>query len=76
MSAARQGRSDASPPPRIEMTPELVELAAQAKGERPFVPRDDLEVLAALSEYKFWKLPAERRLALGFYLTAKKAKAA
>jgi hypothetical protein len=57
------------------MTPELIELAAQAKGEHPFVARDDLEELAGLSEFKFWKLPAERRLALGFYLTARKVRA-
>lgn len=59
------------PPPKLEMTPELEELAAQARGEHPFVVRDDLEELSELPGSKRFKLPADRRLALGFYVTAK-----
>lgn len=56
----------------IVVTDEIEELKAQAEGRRSFVENETYEALAALDLAEYRKLDAETRLALGYYLTAKR----
>jgi len=56
----------------IVLTDDLAELKAQAEGKRPFRECKALEALAALDLDKYRQLDATTRLALGYYLTAKR----
>jgi hypothetical protein len=56
----------------IELTDKLAELKAQAEGKRPFVENRILEALASLDMAEYRRLDAVTKLALGYYLTAKR----
>ncbi len=56
----------------IELTSDLAELKAQAEGKRPFRENRILEALASLDMAEYRRLDATTRLALGYYLTAKR----
>jgi hypothetical protein len=51
---------------------ELRRLRAMADGSKPFVRAGLWEKLAALSVYKYNKLPPRERLGLGYYLAAQR----
>lgn len=48
------------------------ELRAQAEGSRPFVEREHYERLALLDSKEWRALPQGARLAVGYYLAAKR----